>query len=246
MKTIAKGCTPVPKTAQPFAIVILGAPASGRDHCRSGIISTATGEPIAAQLTTGSPTTGGPDSKANTVYFNFTKLAQYHPELLTSQQLKDVEGNLLNLGSSENWNKCGAVMDQIGNQIFNTLLELRYNIGVSGQNMSSLVTQLRQNKYHITVALVHAPAAVVQERARRRALATGQFIAHNIRAQDEVILKYARSIPTDAAMLAQWAHVFVIADNSADNAPPACRTVFRRGAEWDRQLADMQAEIDKI
>lgn len=212
----------------PHAVFTIGAPGSGKSTVALELVRVMGIHPAESY-----------------VVLDYDALIKYHPRFRDTWRVPDIFGRPTEIGYALGWLHCIDSLDSLGQVLHEKIFTERYSVIIQTHSHDGMVLA-QQAGYAVTLLYVGVPLALAQDRARKRAVETGRFLAPTLEIQDKHIERTMNRYRLFAPWYGLWAdHVFVT-KNDRDGALPSTRGDFAfidPHEEWPGSINKMRAAI---
>lgn len=230
LKDLFAGKAPVPSTAEfgPHAVFTIGPPGSGKSTVAHELVRLMNVHPAESY-----------------VVLDYDALIKYHPRFRDTWRVPDVFGQPTGIGYALGWLNCIDALDGLGETLHEKIFTERYNVVVQTHAFDGLIVAQMMG-YNVTLLYVGVPLPLAQERARKRAVETGRFLAPTLEIQDKHIAQRWHFYKNRAPWYGLWADEVLVTKNDRDGALPSTRDDFayvNPHEAWPESMVKMRAAI---
>jgi adenylate kinase family enzyme len=230
LEDLFAGKAPVPSAseASPHAVFTIGPPGSGKSTVADALVRAMGVHPAESY-----------------VVLDYDALIKYHPRFRDTWRVPDVFGRPTGVGYALGWMRCIDDLDDLGQVLRKKIFTERYNVIVQTHAHIGLI-EAQLASYHVTLLYIGVPLALAQDRARKRAVETGRFLAPTLEIQDRHIAQTWERYKLQAPWYGLWADQVFVAKNDRDGAPPSTRDDFAAinpHEAWPGSVSKMMAAV---
>lgn len=150
----------------------------------------------------------------NHIFIDFDEFYKFHPEYINKMKIKDVNGNITNIGFSDTWNNMMNQMSYIIRTFISYIIENKYNIIINHVLFKianlSIIYELIFNKYRISLYYISTKIPLTINRVKKRSIKTGKFIYKDFNNIEEKHKHFLEALVKNIGIISQFCKELVV------------------------------------